>query len=134
MPNRSSESDPAPAQDVIPLLEEQARLEKREVVTGRVRVSTRVETFEEIAHALLRRDDVEVTRVAIGTPVEGPIPQVRTEGDVTIVPVLEEVLFVETRLVLKEELHIRKRTTTEQIEAPVTLRRQRADVERLDEL
>jgi stress response protein YsnF len=58
-------------------------------------------------------------------------PETRTEGDVTIVPVLEEVLVVEKRLVLKEELHIRRRVETETAEVPVTLRKQRAIVERL---
>jgi stress response protein YsnF len=57
-------------------------------------------------------------------------PETRTEGGVTIVPVLEEVLFVEKRLVLKEELHIRRQATTETVEVPVTLRRQRAIVDR----
>jgi stress response protein YsnF len=60
------------------------------------------------------------------------VPTVRTEGDVTIVPVLEEVLVVETKLVLKEEIHIRHRVETENVEVPVVLRRQRAVVERLD--
>ena len=59
-------------------------------------------------------------------------PQIRTEGDVTIVPVLEEVLVVEKRLVLKEELHIRRRIITETVEVPVTLHKQRAIVERVD--
>jgi stress response protein YsnF len=49
---------------------------------------------------------------------------------VTIVPVLEEVLVVEKRLVLKEELHIRRRVDTESVEVPVTLRKQRAIIER----
>jgi stress response protein YsnF len=48
------------------------------------------------------------------------------------VPVLEEVLVVEKRLVLKEELHIRRRATTETVEVPITLRKQRAVVERID--
>jgi stress response protein YsnF len=59
-------------------------------------------------------------------------PGVRTEGGVTIVPVLEEVLFVEKRLVLKEELHIRRTATTETVELPVTLRKQRAVIERVE--
>jgi len=56
-------------------------------------------------------------------------PEIRTEGDVTIVPVLEEVLVVEKRLVLKEELHIRRRIETETVEVPVILRKQRAIIE-----
>jgi stress response protein YsnF len=58
-------------------------------------------------------------------------PAVRTENDVTIVPVVEEVLVVEKRLVLKEELHIRRKAETKPVEVPVTLRKQRAVVERL---
>jgi stress response protein YsnF len=60
-------------------------------------------------------------------------PPVRTEGDVTIVPVLEEVLVVEKRLVLKEELRIRRSRRQETEEIPVRLRKQRAVVERSDE-
>ena len=48
----------------------------------------------------------------------------------TIIPVVEEVLVIEKRLVLKEELHIRRRIATETVEVPVTLRNQRAIVER----
>ena len=55
----------------------------------------------------------------------------RTEDGVVIVPVMEEVLVVEKRLVLKEELHIRRQVTQENVEVPVTLRKQRAVVERL---
>ena len=50
---------------------------------------------------------------------------------VTIIPVLEEILVVEKRLVLKEEVHIRRSTAGEEVEVPVTLRRQRAVVERV---
>jgi stress response protein YsnF len=39
---------------------------------------------------------------------------------------------VETKLVLKEEIHIRHRVETENVEVPVVLRRERAVVERLD--
>jgi stress response protein YsnF len=58
-------------------------------------------------------------------------PEVRTENGVTIVPVIEEVLVVEKRLVLKEELHIRRQTRTEEVEVPVELRKERVEVERM---
>jgi stress response protein YsnF len=47
-----------------------------------------------------------------------------------IVPVLEEILVVRRQLVLKEELHIQRRVETEAVQVPVTLRKQRAIVER----
>lgn len=123
-------SDPrTAAEEIIPLVEETASFSKREVVTGRVRVHTVTDTVEELARASVQREDVEVTRVPIDRVVE-TAPAIRTDGDVTIVPVLEEVLVVEKRLVLKEELHIRRRVETETVEVPVTLRKQRAVVER----
>ena len=117
-------------EEVLPLLQEELRVEKRNVVTGKVRVRTVVDTVEEIARADLEEERVEVTRVPIDQEVSAP-PAVRTEGDVVIVPVLEEVLVVEKRLVLKEELHVRRRRTQESVEVPVTLRRERVEVERL---
>jgi len=125
---------PGPSSEVkIPLIEEQAIVTKREVTTGRVRVSTHVDNVEELARADLLNDTVEVTRIAIGERVTGVPPSVRTEGDLTIVPVFEEVMVVERRLILKEELHIRKRSESLSVEIPVSLRRQRAEVERSSE-
>jgi stress response protein YsnF len=119
------------SEDIIPLAEETATVGKRQVVTGRVRVQTVTDTVEELAHADVQQETVEVTRVLVDRIVE-TTPEIRTEGDLTIVPVLEEVLVVEKRLVLKEELHIRRRATTETVEVPITLRKQRAVVERID--
>lgn len=120
-----------PVEHFIPLLQEEVRVDKREVLTGKVRIQTVAEAFEEKAEAVLQGERVEVTRIPVDRVVD-EAPAVRTEGGVTIVPVLEEVLFVEKRLVLKEELHIRRTATTETVEVPVTLRRQRAVIERVD--
>ena len=116
----------------VPIVEETARVDKRSVETGRVRVMTRTDTVEEVVAAKLASQDYEVTRVAIGRElVSEPVPVLRQEGELTIIPVLEEVLVVEKRLVLKEELHIRRRVTTDDVEVPITLRRQRAVIDRV---
>jgi stress response protein YsnF len=61
-----------------------------------------------------------------------PAPIARREEDGTfILPVLEEVLVIERRLVLREEIRLRLVAVEETIEETVTLRRQRAEVERL---
>ena len=108
---------------------------KRAVETGRVRVSTRTETVDEVLRETLHTDMVGVTRVPIDRVIaEGEVPPTtRMENGVTIIPVLEEVLVVEKRLVLKEEVHIRQTTSGEAVEVPVTLRRQHAVVERVSE-
>ena len=118
------------AAETVPLLEEELRVEKQSVATGKVHVRTVVDSIEEIARAELNEEQVEVTRVHVGREVT-TAPEVRTEGDVVIVPVLEEVLVVEKRLVLKEELHIRRHVSKEIVEVPITLRKQRAVVERV---
>jgi stress response protein YsnF len=116
---------------VVPLFEEQARVEKRQVTTGRLRVRTVAELVEEIAGATLEEENVEVVRIPIDRVVT-KVPAVRTKNRVTIIPVLEEVLVVEKQLVLREELHIRRSLTREKVKVPIKLRRQRAIVERVE--
>ena len=122
--------DPETEEERIAVVEEEARFDKREVVTGRVRIRTRVEEAEETVRGTLDEEVVEVERVPVDRIVDAA-PAVRQDGDVTIIPVMEEVLVVEKRLVLKEELHVRRRRTQESVEVPVTLRRERVEVERL---
>jgi stress response protein YsnF len=130
-PEESLRSDSRTAtEEVVPLIEETASIRKREVVTGRVRVRTVTDTVEEIARAEVQEETVEVTRVPIDRVVDAP-PDVRTDDGVMVVPVLEEVVVVEKRLVLKEELHIRRKVEAKPVEVPVSLRKQRAVVERL---
>jgi uncharacterized protein (TIGR02271 family) len=115
----------------IPLMEERLVVEKRAVPTGRVRVRTRVEEEQVWVREDLEREEVDVERVTIDREVD-EVPQVRVENDVVIVPVVEELLVVERKLILKEELHVRRTTTTERVEQPVVLRRTLAEVERAD--
>ena len=57
-------------------------------------------------------------------------PEIRTDGDVTIIPVVEERIIVAKQLVLKEEIHIRRRRSVETVQIPVSLRRQQGVVTR----
>lgn len=117
--------------DILQVVAETATLQKRDIVTGRVRVSTRTETAEELVSAVLDGSDVEVTRIGVDRDIE-VAPPVRTEGDVTVIPVVEEILVVEKRLVLREEIHIRQTKKPQSVELPVTLRKQHAVIERDD--
>jgi stress response protein YsnF len=116
--------------EVIARAEEEVRLDKRMVTTGKVRVRTIVDVETELAKATLDGETVDITRVPIDRIVD-QAPGIRVEDNVTIIPVLEEVLIIEKRLVLKEEVHIRKLATTEEVEIPVELRKQHAVIERL---
>jgi uncharacterized protein (TIGR02271 family) len=117
-------------EETLPLVEEHLQVDTRRATAGRVRIRTETKVEERTAVAEVFGEEIEVTRVPIDQEVNEP-PRVRVDGDVTIVPVFEEILVVEKRLVLKEELHIRRRRTSEIVEIPVTLRRQHAVVDRL---
>jgi stress response protein YsnF len=113
----------------IELVQENLSVGARQVETARIRarVHTDVETID--ARASLTTQGIDIVRVPIGREVS-EIPLVREEEGVTIVPVFEEVLVVEKRLVLKEELHIRRTTTRNEVSQPVTVRRQRIEIQR----
>jgi uncharacterized protein (TIGR02271 family) len=78
----------------------------------------------------LARERVEVERVAIGKPIDA-VPPIREEGDTIFIPVVEEVLVVERRLVLKEEVRIRRIHETELHQKHVMLRTQEAAITRV---
>ena len=127
-------TNPEPPTDVLTLVEEVARVEKRDVVTGRVRIATRTDTVDQTVRETLEGQTVEVSRISVDRmllPGE-PVPQIRTEGDLTVIPVLEEVLVVEKRLVLKEELRVLRRVETGVFEETVALHRQSAVIDHLD--
>lgn len=111
-------------------VEERLRVEKRVRETGRIRLTTRVETRVEVVDEPLLREAVEIERIPINRYVETPAA-VRQEDDVTIVPVHEEVLVVERRLLLKEEVRLVRRRTEAREPQEVSLRRQHVEVERL---
>ena len=117
--------------DVLELLEERAEVSRRIVAGQTVRVSTATHLHEQQVDEALARETVDIERVPIGRVVDA-IPDVRQEGDVMIVPVMEEVLVLERRLVLKEEVRIRRVRTTEQHRETVQLRQQVATVTRAE--
>jgi uncharacterized protein (TIGR02271 family) len=114
--------------EVIPVLQETIRVSKREVETGRVVVHKTVSERDEAVEMLLKQTDVSVERVPVGRVVT-EAPASRQEGDVLIIPVLEEVLVTEKRLVLKEELHIRKTTSERTAHEVVRLRTENVLIE-----
>src|SRR5688572_10173261 len=100
-------------EEVVPLIVEEAHIRTTEVVTGRVRVESKFDRVDENVVATLTSESVEVTHHPVNREV-AEVPAIRTEGDTTIIPIVEEVLVVEKRLVLKEEVHIRRRSSTEE--------------------
>lgn len=120
------------SQLTIPVIHESIEVGSRRVPSGRVRVSRQAEQQEQMVDLAGWVEEARIERIPVGRVLEqGAAPAVREEDGVLIVPVLEETLVLEKRLVLREELRIvRIRRETSRRET-VTLRRDRVDVERL---
>lgn len=130
--NRQSTPDSSSERpSVIPIIEEQIRIEKQVVETGRVVLTKKVNEQEVTVNVPAMQEEVHVERVAINEYVETPPPAVRYEGDTMIIPVLREEVVVQKRLVLVEELHVTRRQVLTHTPAPVTLRREEVTVERI---
>jgi uncharacterized protein (TIGR02271 family) len=121
--------NPEDKEQTIELIEEEISIGVRSIETGKVRVDVKVNTEERLVEQVLERQEVAVTRVPVNRTVDTR-PEIRHEGDTMIVPLVEEVLVVEKRLILREELHIQTRVIQRTENIPVTLRSEEAVVTR----
>jgi stress response protein YsnF len=125
----ASQSPPETGEKIVlPLHTEDVSVERRTVKRD-VRVHVHTTSHDELVDEDLTHENVEIERIAINRPVDA-IPPVREEGDLTVIPVVEEVLVVERRLVLKEEIHLRRVRTTTRHRETVTLRDEQVVIER----
>ena len=118
---------------VIPVVEETLELAKERVETGKVRITKSVQSREVVVDDPLNRERVSVEHVPINQVVTGDVPQVREEGDVTVIPILEERVVTHKELVLVEEVRIRRDRSQYHDPKSVTLRKEVVSVERLAE-
>jgi uncharacterized protein (TIGR02271 family) len=118
---------------VIPVVEERLEVSRERVETGRVRISKSVEAREVVVDDPLKRESVRVEHVPINQVVTGAVPQVREEGDVTVIPILEERVVTRTELVLVEEVRIHRDHSEYHDPQRVTLRKEVVAVERFGE-
>jgi uncharacterized protein (TIGR02271 family) len=115
---------------VMPVLVEDLDVQKRLVETGKVRITKVVHEREAVVDEPLFHDKVAITRVPMQRVVDGPVP-VREENGTTIISVVEEVLVVEKRLMLREEIHIRKQRIETHQPQRITLRSEEVQIERV---
>ncbi len=114
---------------VVPVVAERLNVSKRQLERGRVVVHKRVVSQQTTVDEPLMDEQIEINRIPVNKIVEAAEPE-RTEGDTLIIPLYEEVLVVEKRLVLVEELHIIKRVREHRDPQQITLRREEVDIER----
>src|SRR5690606_23962160 len=115
----------------VPLVAETATVTKRFRTTGTVRVKVRTETTRRTLRQELAGEELESERVPRNQPVDAA-PQARSEAGIAIIPLVEERLVVEKRLVLVEEVRLRRVHTKHTVTVPVDLRAERADIEHVE--
>ncbi|AUY23981.1 MAG: DUF2382 domain-containing protein [Mixta calida] len=127
------QQDEAEQHEIIPLAEEQAEVTTTRVVDRRIRIHRSTTTAEKLLETELWHEEVEIKHIEKNeTLEEGYFPQVRQEGDVLVVPVIEEQVEIIRRHILKEEVHIHKLKKNEQFQQKVTLRSQEIEISKED--
>ena len=127
-----SERDIAPSdgKTVLPVIEEHMVLTKEIVETGKVYIRKRVKEEEATINIPLIQEGYEVERRPGRKELLKEHPPVQYEGDNMIIPVVREVLVVEKRYEIIEEVHITKRTTEKTEAQQITLRQEEVQIER----
>jgi uncharacterized protein (TIGR02271 family) len=117
---------------VVPVVQEEVQVAKRSVESGRVRIIKTVDQREVLVDQPLMHEHAEVERVPINQMVD-EAPPIRYDGDTMIIPVLEEVVVVEIRLMVREEIRVTRSRTEVHEPQSITLRRENVIVERDNE-
>ncbi len=130
MPDRDRDPAPPSAGEMsLPIVEETVVVGKARVTTERLRLTRRVHRDERVLDIPVQEERIAVERVPVGRWIQAPVP-VRQEGDTTVYPVVEEVVVVETRLRLVEEVRVTRHRTQRRVEEHVALRREEIVVAR----
>lgn len=131
---RSDDDNDSKAELTVPVVEERVRVSTLAVETGRgVRVHKRVTEKDVSVDPPLLDEELIVERVPVGRLVEGPPPRAHAEGDTWVVPVLEEIVVMEKRVRLKEEVRITRHVRQRSAPQNVRLKAEEVSVERFDE-
>ena len=115
----------------VPLYSEELSVSRQQITGDTVQVSVVTHEGEGVVDEMLNYERVEIDRVPIGRPVDA-IPPVRQEGETTILPVVEEIIVVQRRLILKEEVRITRLHVSERYQEAVVLRKQDAVITRME--
>jgi uncharacterized protein (TIGR02271 family) len=138
-PELSRTEEPAAKRDlhpysekVIPVVEEQVGVERRKVSTGKVLIHKKVDSDEITVDEPVLHERYDIERVPVNRLIEEPI-EPYYEGDTFVLPVLEEVVTVEKKLLLREEVRVTRRREAERDPQKVSVRRERVAFERVPE-
>jgi len=105
--------------------EEELQAGVREREAGQVNVKKGVRTEREVVRVPKRREEVLIERV----PVDGEATEAQIGEDEVVVQVFEEEVVVSKKIVLKEEIRIRKRVAWDEETVEVDLRKEEVEID-----
>jgi uncharacterized protein (TIGR02271 family) len=108
--------------------EEEVRVGTRGREVGAVKVRKSVRTDREQVRVPKRREEIDIERVP-GQGREASGVEIGEDDEVVVVQVLEEEVMVSKRVVVKEEIRLRKKVVEDEELVEVDLRKEEVDIE-----
>lgn len=139
--NNEADLNPLPTQTLPPaawteqthrfdVIHEQVQVDKKVVETGVVQIIKRVSEDRQTVNLPTSREEITVERIARNQYVETP-PSIRYEGDTMIIPVLQEVIITQKKILLVEEVYVTKHQVHEHKSEEIILRKEDVIIERI---
>jgi uncharacterized protein (TIGR02271 family) len=114
----------------LPVIEEQVVISKEVVETGKVHVSKKVTEDEVSIDLPMIQEGYEVERIAVEKRLLNEYPSTRYENGNMVIPVVREVLVVEKRYEVSEEVFIKKTVKEIPNQQQVILKKESVDITR----
>jgi uncharacterized protein (TIGR02271 family) len=118
-----------PDEQVIPVVEDEIIIDKKLVRKGGITIKKEIISEDASVDIPLLKENLDIQRIPVNQYLDSR-PEIRYEGDTTIIPVLKEV--IEKRLLLVEEIRITKTVTRETRSEKITLSKQKVTVTKED--
>lgn len=115
----------------IPVIEEHLNIDKKTVETGRYKIKKTVSQEEYSEDIPTIHEKVDIQRVQVNKYID-TMPDVRYEGDTTIIPVIKEVVVVEKKLMLVEEIHVTRTNSEVSVKVKDKIRKENIEINKID--
>jgi len=119
---------------VIPIIEEQLRIDKKIIEKARYTFDKEVAEEQVELNIPLNQEHITIEKKEINQYVETAPPAVRYEGDTMIISVLREEAVIVKKLMLVEELHVTRHSSEEMHSSTHTVRKEKIIINKIEKL
>jgi len=119
---------------VIPIIEEQLRIDKKIIEKARYTFDKEVAEEQVELNIPLNQEHITIEKKEINQYVETAPPAVRYEGDTMIISVLREEAVIVKKIMLVEELHVTRHSSEEMHSSTHTVRKEKIIINKIEKL